>query len=255
MHLKVSHIQHFSVGDGPGIRTTIFLKGCNLHCPWCHNPETISGEEQTLYYEAMGRREVCGRKLSVEEILREVLMDRDFYTESGGGATISGGEALLQAEGVAILARSLKRENISVWLDTAGNVPWDAFERTGDWVDGYLYDYKAGTKEQYAGAIGGNLDLVGDNLRRLLAEGRRVRVRIPLIPGFNTDEASISLMCSNLRSLGAGMVDLLPFHRMGSNKYRALGLRYAYEKTPLLTEDEIRGIRQRYGTWFQTNVE
>lgn len=100
MELNVSHIQHFSVGDGAGLRTTVFLKGCNLRCPWCHNPETWSSETQILRYEQIGKEVISGKKLRIEEIVEDVLTDKDFYESSGGGVTISGGEAMLQAAGV-----------------------------------------------------------------------------------------------------------------------------------------------------------
>ena len=107
MQLNISDIQHFSVGDGPGIRTTVFLKGCNLHCPWCHNPETISPEPITLHYPKARKTVSYGRKTPVCDVVTEVMEDVDFYRQSGGGVTVSGGEPLLQYEGVAELAKAL----------------------------------------------------------------------------------------------------------------------------------------------------
>ena len=117
--LVLTNIQRFSIGDGPGIRTTVFFKGCNLHCPWCHNPETISPEINELY----------GEKYTVDEVMKEIMEDYAFYQESGGGVTLSGGEPLLQADGCAELARACTDAGISVLLDTAGNVDFSLFEK------------------------------------------------------------------------------------------------------------------------------
>ena len=95
--LNISNIQHFSVGDGEGIRTTVFFKGCNLRCPWCHNPENLSASPTALHYLSTGKRETLGRLVSAEDILPELLEDKDFFEESSGGVTLSGGEAMLQA--------------------------------------------------------------------------------------------------------------------------------------------------------------
>ena len=110
--LNVSNIQHFSTGDGPGIRTTVFLKGCNLRCPWCHNPETVSAAPQTLTFAAAERTQTYGVRMRVEQVVAEVMEDADFYRASGGGVTVSGGEPLLQAGGVAALARALAKQGI-----------------------------------------------------------------------------------------------------------------------------------------------
>lgn len=255
MELNVSNIQHFSVGDGDGIRTTVFLKGCNLHCPWCHNPETISSEEQTLHYENIGKTETCGKKMSVSEIVAEVLQDKEFYDESNGGVTISGGEAMLQPDGVLLLAKALKEQGVSVFIDTAGNVPYVQFEKVNPYVDGYLFDYKTDSDEKFREVVGGNLQLVRENIEHLIKAGKEVHIRIPLIPGFNTDQASIQNICKSLQKLGVTIVDLLPFHKMGSGKYKALGMAYSYENVELLTKEEIENIKCEFHNYFKTNVE
>lgn len=255
MNLNISKIQHFSVGDGAGIRTTVFCKGCNLRCPWCHNPETWFFQPQTLHYESLGINECCGIEMNVEDIVKDVLEDRDFYEESGGGVTISGGEALLQADGVAALAGCLKEEGIHVLIDTAGNVPFEAFERVWPYVDGFLYDFKCASEVGYQNVIKGNYRLIVENLRRLLAEGANVRIRIPLIPGFNTDPDSVAVMGSALQELGATEADLLPFHRMGSGKYKALGWEYPYGQVEPMTKEELMQVRDQYERYIHTCLE
>ncbi len=253
--LFLSDIQHFSVGDGDGIRTTVFFQGCGMRCPWCHNPETLPKHPVTLRFPSNGKTEIKDRAVSAEELLPELMEDLDYYQNSGGGVTFSGGEVLLQADGAAELAALLRENGVSVLIDTAGNVPFSAFEKVDPFVFGYLYDYKSASAEKYRDVIGGDLPLVTENLSRLLAAGKNVRVRIPLIPGFNTDAVSVDELCEKLAALGVGAVDLLPFHRLGSAKYEAMGLVYAYRDTEPLSAGELRAIRERFVKGFTVRVE
>ena len=255
MMLNVSHIQHFSVGDGDGIRTTVFFKGCNLHCPWCHNPETISQAPTTLHYKSLLGDELRGRLLPVEEVLCEVLKDKEYYEESGGGVTFSGGEVMLQAEGALALAKRLRERGVSLAVDTAGCVSWHAFEQLNPYVDTYLYDLKTASARRYATVIGGSLSLVLENLRRLLTAGKQVRVRVPLIPGFNTDSRSLVALRDCLREVGAQTVDLLPFHRLGSGKYEAMGLSYPYRAVKPLGEARLAHIKDYFSPYFTVKIE
>ncbi len=252
--LYISNIQHFSVGDGDGIRTTLFCKGCNLRCPWCHNPENLQRAPVTLRYASTGKTEILGKCVSEEDILPELLEDADFYAEGNGGVTISGGEAMLQADALAPLAKLLKEHGISVLVDTAGCVPYSAFQAMNPFVSGYLFDFKTADERQYR-EIGGSLSLVTENITRLRADGMNVFIRIPLIPGFNTDEASVQGICAHLTAMGITHVELLPFHRLGSAKYEAMGLTYAYREQRPLTKEEIGKITQAYQTYFTVKVE
>ena len=253
--LNIFNIQHFSVGDGDGIRTTVFFKGCNLHCPWCHNPESLSFSPVILHDKKRNTEEVSGRQATAEEVLCEILEDRDYYAESGGGVTFSGGEVLLQATAAAELAKRLKEEQISVFVDTAGCVPYQAFKTLNAYVDTYLFDVKTASARQYKDVIGGDLPLVTENLRRLLSEQIDVRIRIPLIPDFNTDPSSVEALCHLLTEIGVTAVDLLLFHRMGSGKYEALGLDYRYKDVPPMEKKQIEPIRKQYETYFRVRVE
>ena len=238
--LNLSDIQHFSTGDGPGIRTTVFLKGCPLRCPWCHNPETWTAERVVMTYEKAHRSVVSGVIRSVSDVAREVLADIDFYEQSGGGLTVSGGECLLDPAGTAALCRAVKdpaalmgHKPVHTVIDTAGCVPYTAFETVNPYADLYFFDLKTADAEKYA-SIGGSLSRVTDNIAHLLRDGKTVRVRIPLIPDFNTDPDSLSALADTCVRLGTPDVDLLPFHRLGSGKYAALGMDYAYRITPPL---------------------
>lgn len=253
--LNVSHIQHFSVGDGPGIRTTVFLKGCNLRCPWCHNPENISPKPQRLFFEKAKKEVLYGKLMTIDEVMSEVLEDRDFYKQSGGGVTISGGEPLLQSKAVAELCTQLKKEDISTVIDTAGNVPWECFETVADSTDIFYFDYKTGNEQTCSDIIGGSLNRIRDNLRALILKGYCVHVRIPLIPGMNTGEDSCMEICRQLIELGVKKVDLIPFHRMATGKYEALGMTYQYASTLPLYPEELFHIEAIYRNYFTITTE
>ena len=254
MLLNISNIQHYSTGDGEGIRTTVFFKGCSLRCPWCHNPEGIEKKPVELNYKN-GRREIAGRLVEARIAADEVLWDRDFYEESGGGATLSGGEVLLQADGAAELCAYLRNEGVSVFIDTAGAVPFTEIEKVLPFADAFLYDLKTADEKKFADVCRGDLMLVISNLRSLLNAGADVRIRIPLIPGFNTDEDDIDGICELLDGLGITKVDLLPFHRLGSAKYEALGLAYAYSNVGPLGGKELERIASRCAGRFSVRIE
>lgn len=252
--LNISNIQHFSVGDGEGIRTTVFFKGCNLRCPWCHNPENLSKKPTTLHYQATGKTETLGQLITEEEVLSELLEDKDFYCESNGGVTFSGGEAMLQASELVPLAKLLAENGVSVLVDTAGCVPYASFQILNPFVTGYLFDFKTADGDQYR-EIGGELGLVVENITRLREDGVAVRIRIPLIPGFNTSPRSTQAICERLQDIGIKHVDLLPFHRLGSAKYEAMGLEYAYRTQQPLTKEELSKIEAIYKTYFSVKIE
>ena len=254
MKMNISQLQHFSVGDGEGIRTTVFFKGCNLRCPWCHNPENLTFAPVTAHYKATGKTEIIGRECDAEDLLPELLEDKDFYLRSSGGVTLSGGEVMLQAEAAAHLARLLGENGVPVLIDTAGCVPYGEFEKLNPYVSGYLFDFKTADAEKYK-SIGGCLETVSKNIAALLADGMNVYIRIPIIPDFNTDEADIRAIGEHLRSLGIKEAQLLPFHRLGSAKYEALGLSYAYRSYEPLSADTLEKIKMQYSEYFRASIE
>ncbi len=254
MKLNISNVQHFSVGDGEGIRTTVFFKGCNLRCPWCHNPENLTFLPVTAEYPALGKTEILGKEAEAEDLLTELLEDKDFYIQSSGGVTFSGGEVMLQADGVLSLAEMLSKNGVSVLIDTAGCVPYKEFEKLKGAVSGYLFDFKTADASKYR-KIGGDLEVVSSNLKKLIAGGERVHVRIPLIPDFNTDEDSVNAICAHLKEIGIKEVELLPFHRLGSGKYEALGLRYEYKNCEPLSAEKLEKIKEQFAKSFNVIVE
>ena len=253
--LNVSHIQRFSTGDGPGIRTTVFLKGCGLHCPWCHNPETVSPDHQELFYEKTGKTVPYGTIMPPSEVAADLIEDAEFYKASGGGVTVSGGEPMLQCEGVAELAKLLKAEGINVIIDTAGNVPWSSFETVLPYVNDYYYDIKTGSPAKYADIVGGSLALIENNLRKLVLIGANVTARIPFIPGINDSDAELRQIAEIVSSAGVRHADILPFHRLGSAKYEAMGLEYKFRNTRPPEKEDVKRAADIIGQYVETGIE
>lgn len=293
---KISRLQHFSIGDGPGIRSTLFFQGCNLHCVWCHNPETISREPVVLFYEekckecgrcvqvcAKGchsfdsgvhliQREICrhcgacvqtctqkalelsGKEVTPEEVYQFFKEDQDFYEASGGGVTLSGGEPLLQADFCREILQKCCEDGIHTIVDTAGNVEYHAFEKVMPVTSLFYYDIKATNEQDYRRWTGGNAELIYTNLKRLIADGASVEVRIPLIPQYNLSQEYGRALISVLCSCGVKKVHLLPFHRLGSGKYRALSQAYACEKIVPPKNEEIRQLKELFSSEFETAV-
>ena len=272
MKATIFDIQRNSYVDGPGIRTTVFFKGCNLRCQWCHNPESWQMEPQMLFYKKRctscgkcisvcpehgascilcGRctllcsrdaREICGRTYSVEEVFRELVKDLQYYKTSGGGVTFSGGECMLQTEFLSELLRICKENGIHTAVDTAGNVPWESFQTILPWTDLFLYDVKCLTEEKHIAGTGVSNRLILDNLQKLSAEFTGdICIRIPVIPGFNETKEEMQKIAVFLQGIRHNVVELLPYHRLGEHKYEALGMK-AFEY-PIPTEEMLQKYR------------
>lgn len=213
-------IQRYCVNDGAGIRTGIFLKGCPLHCPWCHNPEGISRDKErdnqgTLY----------GAPIDVEALVNEAKKDAHYYRLSGGGVTLTGGEPLFLGDECVALAKRLKEEGISVCVETCGNVSSRTVKEILPYLDGVLFDVKSLDEEQLLSVTGGNLPLILRNLSLFDGAGVRITLRCPLIVGFNATEAHLTAL-SRLASLlkNVDSIQLLPYHKLGEDKRARFGL-------------------------------
>ena len=237
----ITDIKHFAVHDGNGIRTTVFFKGCPLRCVWCHNPEGISSQRENAFYphkcvgcgecnredfsaeDCLGKaRIVYGREVTVNDLVPELLADKDFYESSKGGVTLSGGECLTQADFCANLLKVLKKEGINTAVDTCGYASWDSFEKVLPFTDIFLYDLKAADEEVHNYCTGVSNRLIIENLRRLDALGADIEVRIPFVPGYNDGEIEkIAELLSSLSSVKR--VRVLPYHNLAGSKYEALG--------------------------------
>ena len=211
-------IQRGSFVDGPGIRTTVFFKGCQMRCAWCHNPEGQTFEPQIL------RDKVCGQDYTVDELLPILLKDRRFY-EVSGGVTFSGGECMLQIEFLEALLHACREHGIHTAVDTAGDVPFDRFARILPLTDLFLYDIKCADTERHRQYTGVGNERILENLRLLLDTGATVWVRIPIIPTVNDTEEEMRRIKEILASCKSPeRIELLPYHGMGEHKYRDLGI-------------------------------
>ncbi len=242
-------IQRGSLVDGPGIRTTIFFKGCNLRCAWCHNPESQKhGKELAVFLEKCvgcgackiacknnencalcencvaacptGARKIYGKKFSLKQLFMVARKDKNFYAESGGGVTLSGGECMLYPAFVAALAKRCKAEGISVAVDTAGNVPWESFESVLHYVDLFLYDVKCITPDLHKKFTGADNALILQNLKRLQQRNQKIIVRVPVIPDFNEGE-ELDKIKKFVQDNGL-QAEYLAYHAMGQAKAAAL---------------------------------
>lgn len=217
----ITNIQRFSLHDGPGIRTTVFLKGCSIRCPWCSNPENIN--HQIERYVKDGKEGFYGKEYSVDQVLKEVIKDKIFY-EDNGGVTFSGGEALLYAKELLPLMEQIKQNNISIAVESSLFVPSRYLEMVIPFVDYFYVDLKVMDKERCSLLLKGNLDLFKSNLV-ILAKSKRFNVRIPVICGYTEDEDNIRSIIDVIREYRASIkkVELIKGHNLGDNKYVSLG--------------------------------
>lgn len=245
-------IQRFSIYDGPGIRTNVFLKGCNLNCLWCHNPESQSGRKQLMFYRdkcvgcgrcveicgktftadctacgkcaevcSGGAREIAGRTVTADEVVREVLRDREFYRTSGGGVTLSGGEPLLQADFAAEILSQCKENGLHTAIETAADVPWSSFEKVMPYLDLVLCDIKCIDEANHIRCTEKSNKRILENAEKLKNGAVKVIFRTPVIPEYNDGEIEkISEFCKPCEH------ELLAYHNTACGKYAALGLEY-----------------------------
>lgn len=255
MKAIIFDIVRSSFVDGPGIRTTIFFKGCNLKCSWCHNPESQSFQKEIMFYEnkctGCGKcknltvedkgffclndaKEICGKEYTVNEIVKEVMKDKHFYESSGGGVTFSGGECMLQIDFLQEILKRCRKNGIHTAVDTAGYVSWESFERIIPYTDLFLYDIKVMDNEIHQKHTGVNNTLILKNLVKLLRLGVPVWVRIPIIPGVNDNREEMEKIHELFSENGyPKKIELLPYHAMGEHKYAALGRRPSVFELPV----------------------
>lgn len=278
--ISVSNIQRFATHDGPGIRTTVFLKGCYLHCPWCANPETWTAEPVLMHNskKCVGCRccekacvnhaiewhdnqfhwhkdlcqnchkciEACmfdalsmnGTLMKEEDVIAEAMKDYDYYEESNGGITFSGGEPFYQFDGLMRLLKLAKGKGLHTAVETTGNYPLKQLKEAEKYIDLFLYDVKNTDHDKLHQVTGGNPDEIFSNLSYLSQKrGKDVIVRVPVIPGFNEDKLEDIIACA--KSLHVNSVNLLPYHNLGKEKWHQLGRNYIYDDLKIMNKEEL----------------
>lgn len=297
--ISISNIERFATHDGPGIRTTIFFKGCPLHCPWCSNPETWSVMpvlmhdlkkctscrrcEKVCPAQAIAFKEgrwtydqkkctqckaceedclneaisFCGQPYEIEELVKIALKDQDFYIESHGGITLSGGEVFMQFEELKQLLKQLKKHDLHIALETSGSYSNQKFQEIVNDVDLFLMDLKHIDPVKLNQVTGGNGKLVLENFKYLAKEHpEKVIIRTPVIPRFNEDKETIEAILDFAKDNHIAEVDLLPFHPLGKSKWIQLGKRYPYENEKMMEKEKLlpyielgkqKGIKVRIG--------
>jgi pyruvate formate lyase activating enzyme len=241
-------VRRFSVHDGPGIRTTVFFKGCPLQCRWCHNPESRKAVFETAYKSVnldgvnFQKTETLGYFIEKEDLKQIIEKDRIFYDESGGGVTFSGGEPTMQPEFLLELAKSCKDEGIHTSLDTSGYAPASVFKQLIPFIDLFLYDIKVTDSVRHQQYTDVDNKLIISNLS-LLSE-KEVIIRYPVIPGINDSTLLLDQLLNLLRHvpLKRKEIHFLPYHRMQRSKYQRLGLEYTLEEISEPSSKEMQHI-------------
>ena len=283
----VFNIQRYSIDDGPGVRTTVFMKGCPLTCPWCSNPESQCGLPEVTYRYTSCKRcgtcvgvcpvgavtlsddgvhidrkkctvcgecvkncvpealQISGKNMTLDEVWKVVKKDADYYEASGGGVTASGGEILAQADFVAALFKRCREAGFHTCADTSGFGDPAALLKILEYSDLVYYDLKHMDPDAHRKYMGHSNELILKNLELAVENGVPVVIRVPLIPGFNNSD-------ENLRALGAkvaeitknSVVNFLPYHRYGANKYRMLDMTYQLENVPEPTREELDRVKE-----------
>ena len=280
---KVFNIMKYSIHDGPGIRTTVFLKGCPLSCWWCHNPESQKTKEQLMLFpnrcigckaclevckygaikEINGviytdkkrctdcgdctevcyaeAREMAGKAMTVDDVVAQILGDKDFYQQSKGGVTFSGGEPLMQPDFLIMLLSEMKKRGIHTTVDTSGFASRQTIEKVSPLVDLFLYDLKHMDPIKHEMYTGVSNKLILENLKYLIDEGKEVIIRIPIIPGINDSKEDLNAFRNFIKTLHIiKEVALLPYHKIGQEKYNRLGKSYKMPDTQEPTQEEMK---------------
>jgi pyruvate formate lyase activating enzyme len=291
----VFNIQKYSIQDGPGIRTTVFLKGCPLRCWWCHNPESLSPKPEIVILEARcqlcgeclqvcpnhaifaenggfkydleacalcgscveacpsGARQMVGTRMTVSEVMAEILKDRIFYDDSRGGVTFSGGEPLMQPRFLRDLLTACRAQGIHTTVDTCGFGPREYLLSIAPLTDLFLYDLKVIDEAAHLKYTGVSNSSILENLLGLGRVHSNIWIRMPLIPGLNDDDGQLEATARFAVSiLGVRQINVLPYHKTAIHKFRRLGRPYQLGQIPDPTPEHLEKVRQKLGAFGLT---
>lgn len=260
----VTNVQRYSLHDGGGIRTTVFLKGCPFTCPWCCNPENLSAAPEVSFKERLcmgcshrepgglcatapedcptGAKTLLGEELSVDDVMDRVLRDAAFYEESGGGLTVSGGEALLWQPFVRALLGRAKAEGLGTAVETTLALPMADPAGLAAVCDRWLVDFKVADRDRSVGVCRIDPEVRDRNLAHLRGLGADIVARMPIVPGHTDSPENVAANLDAVGAAGLTRVDVLPFHQLGSAKYDSLGLDYAMGNVSQLSEADVAWV-------------
>jgi pyruvate formate lyase activating enzyme len=268
----VFNIMRYGIHDGPGIRTTVFFKGCPMSCKWCHNPESLDPKPQAVFDPRKcikcgncekrpmggcptGARETIGYEISVGELMAEIKKDLPFYEQSGGGVTFSGGEPLFQAEFLMEVMENCREDLINTAIDTSGYCETGALLKAAETANYFLYDIKfmdSGKHEKYCGVTNG---LILKNLECLAETKTKLLIRIPVIPTINDDLTEMTAIYDFICDLkNIQTVHLLPYHNIHTEKNKKIGKQYGLAEISGDESPNMNEIRSMFTGKFQTKV-
>ena len=239
---RIFDIQKFSVHDGPGVRTIVFLKGCALRCKWCCNPESQKFEIQKMMQN--GKEKIVGKDVTVKEVLEIVKKDAPYYRRSGGGITLSGGEMLCQFDFAYALLRCSKEASINTAVETTGFASFEKIEKMLPYIDTVLMDIKHVNSQKHKEFTTQPNDLILENAKKIADKANKLIIRVPVIPTFNDTESEIDSIAEFVTSLkNVNEINLLPYHNFGKDKYVGLGREYPMGDTPSPTDEHMEKLK------------
>lgn len=238
---RIFDIQRFSIHDGPGIRTIIFLKGCRLRCRWCCNPESQEFEIQTMMVQ--GKQKIIGRDVTVDEVMKEILKDLPYYRRSGGGVTLSGGEALNQPEFAVALLQACQDYGINTAIETTGFADFEVIKKYLPLLNYILMDIKHMDCRKHEEYTGKPNQLMLENAKKIAELHNNLIIRVPVIPTFNHTKEEIKAIAMFAKTLpGVYELHLLPYHRLGQDKYEGLGREYTLAQSEPLSKEYMEQL-------------
>lgn len=286
MKTYITDIQRFSLRDGDGIRTSVFFKGCNMSCPWCHNPETLKNNPELIFYNtkcigcgkcfeacpAAAHKNIdgnhvidrdlctncgkctdicyaealkmCGKEMTVEEIMSQIRQDIPYYKNSGGGVTLSGGEVLCNKEFAMALAKACRKENINVAIESNISFPWEYAKELFDVCDLIMCDIKIFDDEKHKAMTGVSNKNVLENIKRLDELGKPIIVRTPLIPGATDDMENLCAIAYYIKDMkNLARYEILNFNPLGEGKYKGLDKENRYIDARPEKNDRLEAIK------------
>ena len=238
----IFNVQRFSIHDGPGIRTTVFFKGCPLRCPWCSNPESQSLVPEIMWDNVKKKNVTVGQFLSQAEVMDTILKDSEYYAASGGGVTLSGGEVLCQSTYARSLLEACRMHGIHTACETTGFSSPEAFREVVEAADLLLMDLKHYDCRMHQNATNASLEIILSNLRQAYDMKKEILIRIPIIPGFNSAVQDAVKFGTLLAEYKISRVELLPFHQLGKNKYHSLSRDYSYDTVSQLDASDVEPL-------------